>query len=154
MSVRFLFLHLHQRMNWKVFTSLWFRMARRELLHRCKRIFVIFFFYGGGHPSGDCLSRGHSHVSVTKTCSIVRCMDFLRRRLPVHCSHCVAEVVNKHLVSSRTWLGMSKEYLVKYLSLLASAELVVLSSFDTRGERFFEGLHLLPILTALDFTLE
>lgn len=44
MSVRFLFLHLHQRMNWKVFTSLWFRMARRELLHRCKRIFVIFFF--------------------------------------------------------------------------------------------------------------
>ena len=81
-------------------------------------------------------------------------MGFLRRRLPVHCSHCVAEVVNKHLVSSRTWLGMSKEYLVKYLSLLVSAELVVLSSFDTRGERFFEGLHLLLILTALDFTLE
>ena len=82
-------------------------------------------FYGGGHPSGDCLSRGHSRVSVTKTRSIVRCIGFLRRRLPVHCSHCVAEVVNKHLVSSRTWLGMSKEYQVKYLSLLACAELVV-----------------------------
>ena len=103
-------------------------------------------FYGRGHPSGDCLSLGHSRVSVTKTRSIVRCMGFLRRRLPVHCSHCVAEVVNKHLVSSRTWLGMSKEYLVKYLSLLACAELAVLSSFDTRGERFLRGYICCPSL--------
>lgn len=73
-------------------------------------------------------------------------MGFLRRRLPVHCSHCVAEVVNKHLVSSRTWLGMSKEYLVKYLSLLACAELAVLSSFDTRGERFLRGYICCPSL--------
>ena len=128
--------------------------GKTRVTSQVQKNFCNILFYGGSHPSGDCLSRGHSHVSVTKTCSIVRCMSFLRRRLPEHCSHCVAEVVNKHLVSSRTWLGMSKEYLVKYLSLLACAELVVLSSFDTRGERFFEGLHLLPILTALDFTLE
>lgn len=63
-------------------------------------------------------------------------MGFLRCRLFVCCLYCVVEVVNKYLVFFCIWLGMSKEYLVKYLFLLVCVELVVLLSFDICGECF------------------